>query len=89
MKHKKHAIISFICANLLLGCIFGLLLASVVMGKNVDNDIHNTKDCLNGSELRAAMNEAKYSPGYADAYAEAHPDFAWLFDKSYVDYISN
>ena len=44
---------------------------------------------LDGTSLRAMMNEARYSPDLANAFAEKYPAYTYLFDNSFVAYIEN
>lgn len=88
MKPKTRAIISFICAIVLLLCLIMLIVyCDIVKPRLTENP--DDIDRLSGSQLRTMMNEARYSPGLASAYSKSHPDFAWLFDGSFVDYISD
>lgn len=85
MSHKTYAIIFLIIAILLFLLLLFILVAWP-SEKDADDSYANAER-LSGTELRYMMNEAKYSPGQSDAYAQMHPDFAWLFDGSFVTYI--
>lgn len=87
MKHKIRAIILLICVALLLEFLFCLLIVSHIMPNEPVDDFYIDVDRLSGAELRGMMNEDKWSPGQGNAYATMHPDFAWLFDDSFVTYI--
>lgn len=89
MEPKTRATVSLIVLILLIGCLVGLLLLRAIESRNINTEPDSDVDRLSGSELRWMMNSAKYSPGAVSGYIEAHPDFAWLFDGSFVDYIRN
>lgn len=89
MKHKTRAIVALLCVFFLLGVIVARIEARLYSDRSLESQNQHIEDCLTGAELRGMMNEAKYSPGLASAYIEKHPDFAWLFDGSFIDYISD
>ena len=81
---------------LILLVIFTLIIAycGMVIGWTVAKDKLTpmsewTEDLLSGSSLQSMMNEDKYSPGVGEIYATDHPDYAWLFDDSFVTYVDD
>lgn len=86
MNCKTRAIIFLVCAAFLFGLLIGLFL-TIRTPVGGPDDLYAGLDRLTGTELRYMMNESKWSPGQAYAYAQTHPDFAWLFDGSFVTYI--
>ncbi len=83
--YKRRAIIAFIFAICLCATFIFLFIACFVHNAAVDS-IQIIDERLSGDELRGMMNEAKLSPGLSDVYANEHPDFAWLFDGTFVTY---
>lgn len=89
MKHKNRIVIALTCVLMLIGFLCGMRLGFYISDVGFENARHPDVERLSGAELRGMMNEDKWSPGQGDVYAEMHPDFAWLFDGSFVDYIFN
>ena len=91
MKHLYAAIFFLILGLMLLSFAGGMICAFSTIGDDASeiNRILKEHRILDGTNLKTMMNEAKYSPGLAEAYAENYPMYAYLFDGTFITYIDN